>query len=234
MFARLTFLCMGEYRFYRIISKKERWGLTWLGWLVLMLIFFVLSFLFFSTLYPTLAPVKPVKSKVLVLEGFISDYVLQGAINEFRRNNYDILITTGTPLEYGDLLAPYRNTARVAGMSLLKLGFDSTKLFIVGTDEIRNDRTYNSAIALKRWLRKNRPEVNAINVMTMSVHGGRSQLLFQAAMGDSINVGIISMKSFYYGPHSWWRSSKGFRETMNEAIGYYYVKFFFRPYEKEI
>ena len=80
----------------------------------------------------------------------------------------------------------------------------------------------------------NRPDIKAVNLMTLGVHGGRSQLLFRAALGDSIRVGIISLPNFYYGPNSWWKNSKGFRETMNEALGYFYVRFFFRPYENEL
>jgi len=96
------------------------------------------------------------------------------------------------------------------------------------------DRTYNSGLEFKHWLRKNMPDVKAVNLMTMSVHGARSKVLFQAALGDSIKVGIISFPNMFYGPDDWWHSSKGFREVMNEALGYYYVKFFFRPYEKEM
>ncbi len=217
-----------------LFRKRERWGLTLYGHLLLLAVVIGILYLFLTNLYPTLAPVERKQTDVLVVEGFISDYVLQAAINEFNKGGYNLLITTGTPLEYGDLLAPYHNTAKVAGMSLLRLGFDSTKLVIVGTEEIRNDRTYNSAIALKRWFNIHHTGIKAINLMTMSVHGGRSRLLFQAALGDSIEVGIISLPSFYYGRHSWWKSSKGFRETMNEAIGYFYVKFFFRPYENEL
>ena len=38
----------------------------------------------------------------------------------------------------------------------------------------------------------------------------------------------------FYGPYNWWHSSKGFREVINEMIGYYYVRLFFRPYEQEL
>ncbi|MFZ4523565.1 MAG: hypothetical protein ACOYNC_17820 [Bacteroidales bacterium] len=221
-------------RDYFLINRKERWGLSSYGRILIFIILSLLAYWEFTTIYSTLAPVKPEKSKILVLEGFISDYVLLEAIEEFNNNKYNLLITTGTPLDYGNLLASYHNTAVVAGKSLLKLGFDSTKLVIVCTDEVRNDRTYNSAIKLKQWIKRNHPEIKAINLMTMGVHGGRSQLLFKAALGDSIKVGIISIPNFYFGPHSWWKSSKGFRETMNEAIGYFYVRFFFRPYESEL
>jgi len=216
-----------------LINKRERWGLSIYGWIVIVIIIFLPIYLGLRNLYSILSPVHREKTGILVLEGFISDYVLEDAINEFTNNHYTLLITTGTPLEYGDLLERYHNTSRVAGMSLIKLGFDSTKLVMIGTDEIRNERTYNSAIKLKKWICANRPDIRAINLMTMSVHGGRSQLLFKKALGDSIRVGIISVPNFYYGPHSWWRSSKGFRETMNEAIGYFYVRYFFHPYEKE-
>ena len=219
---------------YFLINYKVRWGLSLYGWIFLALMILAPLYYGFRNFYSVLAPVQREKTDILVLEGFVSDYVLYEAIKEFKNNHYKLLITTGTPLEYGGFLAPYRNTARIAGMSLLKLGFDSTKLVIIGTDEIRNDRTYNSAVVLKNWIRSNRPDIKAINLMTMSVHSGRSRLLFKAALGDSIKVGIISTTNFYYGAHSWWRSSKGFRETMNEAIGYFYVRYFFRPYESEL
>lgn len=216
--------------YFHLISFKERWGLTLWGHLLIVLVIFLFFIIGACNIYNLLAPVEREKADVLVLEGFISDYLLQDAINEFQTNKYKLLITTGTPLIYGELLAPYKNTANVAGMSLLKLGFDSTKLVMVGSNEIRNDRTYNSAVALREWLKKNRPQTKSLNLMTMGVHGARSQLLFQEAMGDTIKVGIISMKNFYYGPHSWWKSSKGARETLNETFGYFYVRFFFRPY----
>lgn len=222
---------MGKKNFH-LVSKRERWGLTRWGWLLLLTIILVPNILLFANLYRILAPVSREKTDILVLEGFISDDVMQTAIKEFKDNHYKLLITTGTPLEWGHLLAEYDNTAKLAAATLLKIGFDSTKLAVVGTREIMNDRTYNSALELKSWLRTNHPEVKAINLMTMSVHGARSRKMFEEALGDSIKVGIISVRNFYYDSHDWWKSSKGFRETMNEAIGYFYVKFFFRPYSK--
>ena len=219
---------------YFLVSRKQRWGLTIWGWLLLLIIIFSPTFLFFRNLYPILSPVERENTKVLALEGFISDYVLEDAIREFRQGKYSLLVTTGTPIEAGALLSEYKSTARVAAESLKKLGFDSSRLVVVETDEIMHDRTYNSGLALKYWLKKNMSGVKAVNLMTMSVHGARSKVLFQAAMGDSIKVGIISLPNMFYGPYDWWHSSKGFREVMNEAIGYYYVKLFFRPYEKEI
>ncbi len=211
------------------VSRRVRWGLTAYGYLTVAVIICLSLYLMFRNLYSILAPVNREQTKVLVLEGFVSDFVFQCAIREFNDYHYTLLLTTGTPVEYGGMLIPYRNTARVAGMSMLKLGLDSTKLVIIESDEIRNDRTYNSAVKLKQWIRANRPDIKAINLMTMGAHGGRSQLLFEAALGDSIRVGIISVPNLYYGSDSWWKSGKGFRETMNETFGYFYTRFFFHP-----
>lgn len=215
---------------YFFMNRKSRWGLTVWGWLLILLIIFISLFFLGNNLYRILAPVQREKSEILVLEGAVSDYVIDSAIREFNQGHYKLLITTGTPLEWGHLFVSFDNTARLAAASLIKSGFDSTKLAVVWTSEIRNDRTYNSAKELKRWLKSHRPDVRSIDLMTLGVHGGRSKLLFQYALGDSIRVGIISVKNFYYGPHDWWRSGKGFRETLNEAIGYFYTRFFFRPY----
>ncbi|MEI6684259.1 MAG: ElyC/SanA/YdcF family protein [Bacteroidota bacterium] len=219
---------------YFLINRRERWGLSVYGWIFLLVIAASAMYGGFRRLFPTLAPVHREQTGILVLEGWVSDYLFKEVIREFNAGHYTLLITTGTPLENGDFLAAYHNTAVIAGRSLIKLGFDSTKLVMVATDEFRNERTYNSAIRLKQWLRANHPEIRAINVMTMGVHGARSQLLFQKALGDSVRVGIISVPNSYYGPETWWKTSKGFRETLNEAIGYFYVTFFFRPYEKEL
>lgn len=216
---------------YFFINRKERWGLSLWGWLLLLLLILLPGFLLMRNAYSILAPVHREKTDVLVLEGFVSDYLMEEAIREFRTGKYSILITTGTPLELGSLLVSYGNTAALAAATLKKMGFDSTLLVSVATNSIQNDRTYNSALELKSWLQKNRPRTKAINLMTMSVHGARSQRLFQYALGKPVKVGIISLDNFYYGPHTWWKNSKGFREVMNEVFGYFYVCWFFTPYE---
>jgi hypothetical protein len=105
---------------------------------------------------------------------------------------------------------------------------------MLASDAVMHDRTYNSAIKLKRYLAEVHRDIKAINLISQGVHGARSRLLFRVALGDSIDVGIISVQSTYYTDQNWWRSSKGFREVMNEAFGYFYVTLFFRPYENEL
>ena len=222
-----------EHRKFWLISRRNRWGLTIWGWLSILLIIALTIFLLMTQLYSFLAPVHRVKTDMLVLEGAVPDYVLESAIIEFEENNYKYMVTTGTPLEWGHLLIEYGNTANIAASSLKKMGFDSTMLAIVPTKEIHNDRTYNSALEFASYLRQYHPEIKAINLMSYGPHSRRSQMLFQAALGKDIKVGIIAIQSFYYGPNDWWKSSKGFREVINELLGYIFVKFFFVPYSKD-
>lgn len=216
---------------YGVISKRTRWGLTIWGWMAIPVIVALASFLAITRTYDVLAPNHPVEADVLVLEGAVPDYVLDSAVAEFHRNQYKLLIATGTPLEWGHLLVDYENTAAVTESSLKKMGFDTTALVAVATIEIQNDRTYNSALQLGFYLARFHPEVKAINLMSYGPHARRSQMMFQAALGNEFKVGIISIRSFYYGPDDWWRSSKGFREVMNELLGYIFVKLFFVPYQ---
>lgn len=225
--------CLTGGKKYYLISKRERWGLTWQGRLFLLSVLLALLLLFINNIYNVLAPVDRVKADILVVEGSVTDHVLNHALAEFRSGHYKLLLTTGTPLDYGSYLSEYKNTAFVTGYSLMRLGFDSSRIVMLASDAVMHDRTYNSAIKLKQYLKTEISNCKSINLICQGVHGGRSRLLFRAALGDSIAVGVISVPGVYYSANSWWRSSKGFREVMNEVFGYFYVRFFFRPYEIE-
>lgn len=225
---------MARDHIFFLFSKRPRWGFTAVGHLTLLLLLTLFIWLFLKNIHSILAPVDPVGAKILVVEGSVNDNVLEEAIRYFNKDHYQLLITTGTPLDYGSHLSEYKNTAQVTGQSLLRLGLDSASLVILATDAVMHDRTYNSAIRLKLYLAEFHKDVKAINLISQGVHGARSRLLFRAALGDSVEVGIISVPSTYYSGQNWWRSSKGFREVMNETFGYFYVLLFFRPYENEL
>jgi uncharacterized SAM-binding protein YcdF (DUF218 family) len=196
--------------------------------------FLFITFIFVRNIYYFLTPVEPVPAKILVLEGSVNDHVLKHAIHEFYKGKYQWLMTTGTPLDYGSHLSEYKNTAFVTGQSLIQLGFDSSKLIMVASQAAVHDRTFNSAIQLKWYLDKNMHDCHSINLISQGVHARRSRILFEKAFGPSFSVGILAIPGSYYNGRNWWQSSKGFREVMNEVFGYFYVRFFFRPYETEL
>jgi len=97
---------------------------------------------------------------------------------------------------------------------------------MVPSHVIGRDRTYSSAIALRRWLLDHNMPLQSFNVVTVDAHARRTRLLFQKALGNDVRVGIISIPNPDYDAKHWWRYSEGVREVIGEGIAYTYAKVF--------
>jgi hypothetical protein len=213
-----------------LISKKERWGLTWFGRLMVLILILLAGFIYSQGIYSFLAQNKPVMADILVVEGFIPDYALMEAKEIFYRDNYRQMIITGKVRIKGSQLDQYENDGLYSAATLVKTGFEESKISVVALDkDIRKDRTYCSALAVKEWLIKNNPETASVNLLTIGCHARRSRMLFERAFDDSIDVGVIAVRNQLYDPGSWWRSSAGFREVTEETITWLYALLFFKP-----
>ena len=211
------------------IERKNRFCLASRELVFLLVIVVFLIIFVVKNIYPFLAVDSPVNSEILVVEGWLPDYALEQAMNEFNENNYSLLITTGGPLLKGYHLSEYQTEAKLAASSLKELGFDEEKIIAVPAPYIIKDRTYNSAKALKEWIANS--NIKTINLFSLGAHSRRSWILFQKAIGDSIAVGIISAENLNYEPEHWWKSSDGVRTVLGEMIAYIYARFFFHPNE---
>jgi len=209
-----------------LIRRQEVWLPTLLGWLLIVL--FALAFLFVSVnnLPSFLAVNQPINAEVLVIEGWLPDYAVQEALTRFRRGSYRQIVTTGIPIERGCYLAKYKNYAELAAATLKTLGLESDKIVPVPTPEVRKDRTYASAIAVKQWLVKTNPPIKSIDILTLDLHARRSWLLYRQALASTnTQVGIIATPPLDYDPKYWWRYSAGVRKTINELVAYIYARF---------
>ncbi|MBD3288233.1 YdcF family protein [candidate division KSB1 bacterium] len=215
-----------------LIHKKECRTLTLRGWILFVAIILIICLGLFCNIHSFLAMNDPLSAEILVVEGWMPDYCMQIANDEFADGNYRLLITTGEPVIYGYYLAEYKSHAEIAAATLVKIGFDSTKLVAVPGEGVVKDRTYASAVALRKWLDISEREVQAINLLSLGAHSRRSRLLFQNALGDEIKVGVIAAENRNYDENGWWRSSHGVRTIISETIAYIYAKLIFRPNEK--
>ncbi len=213
------------------IEKKSRFRLTKRDWALLIISIAGLIFGFVSSIHPFLAIDKPIDSNILVVEGWIPDYALKQAIKEFKSNNYSLLITTGGPLLKGYHLSHYKTEAEIGAAIIKNFGFDEEKIIAIPAPYVIKDRTYNSAKALKEWIANSDQNIKTINLFSLGAHSRRSWILFKKALGDSIQVGIISADDFSYDPEHWWKSSDGVRTVLSEVIAYIYARFFFHPKE---
>ena len=84
-----------------------------------------------KAIYPFLAINGPIPSKVLIVEGWLPDYAIEDAMNEFRNGQYELLITTGEPPRIGSYLLPYKTLADAAAATLKRLGVEKDSIVAV-------------------------------------------------------------------------------------------------------
>ncbi len=80
-----------------LLRRRQCLVPTLRGWLLLALGCAALAFVAARGLHPFLAVTDPVPGGVLVVEGWVPDYMLEAAIAEFKRNHYAKLFVTGIP-----------------------------------------------------------------------------------------------------------------------------------------
>ncbi len=212
-----------------LIKRKERWGLTACGWVVMILAVIAGAGIAVVTIHPFLAVTQPVRCDILAVEGWLPDYALEKAIDEFNSNGYRLLVTTGLPLSRGFYLSEYKTCPEMAAATLKRLGFDRRLIAVVPALHVRKDGTYASAVSLREWLLDPGLSVKSLDICSLGPHTRRTRLLFKKALGGDIDVGIISFESQDYEPRVWWKTSKGVRAVIDETIAYLYARFFFYP-----
>jgi uncharacterized SAM-binding protein YcdF (DUF218 family) len=217
-------------RWFGMVNRKERWGLSWKGWLVIGVLVIGLVGWSVDGVYPFLAVTERMNTNALVVEGWVHEYAIRAAINEFNAGHYERLFTTGGPIVgTGGYTNDYNTSASVGAGRLKAEGFSPDLIQMVPSQVSGRDRTYNAGRALRDWLEEHHMTVRGINVVTEDVHARRTRLLFQKALGDGIKVGVIAAPNPDYDPKYWWRYSDGVREVIGESIAYIYARFFFWP-----
>lgn len=217
-------------KLFGFCARRERWGLTWRGWLAFCLVGLFLFFGIVLQVQPFLAPTHRVETKILVVEGWIPEYALRKAVVEFQSGGYEKVFVTGGPVVgFGGYTNDFNTSASVGAELLIKNGLSPSQVVMTPSHVSGRDRTYSSAVALRAWLRGQPTAVKNFNVLTEDVHARRTQLLFEKAFGRDTQVGVIAVASPEYDPAHWWRYSEGVRQILAESIAYLYAKLIFRP-----
>jgi len=82
-------------KFWGIITRKQRWGLSWRGWLILVALAFASVFLLFLNVQPFLSVTHRVSTDILVVEGWIPTYAIRTSVEEFKAGSYQRIFVTG-------------------------------------------------------------------------------------------------------------------------------------------
>ena len=215
-------------RLFGLATRRERWGPSWKGWLVIGLVLIGMAGLSTYTAYPFLAVTHRVNADTLVVEGWIQPYAIRAAVSEFQAGHYERVFTTGGPVAgMGGYTNDYNTSATQAAAQLQAEGLSANVIRAVPARISERDRTYSAARALRDWLSQHHSSVHAINVLTQDVHARRTRLLFERAVGERTTVGIIAVPNPDYDARHWWRYSEGVRDVISEAIAYLYARLVF-------
>ena len=213
-----------------LVNRRERLGLSWRGWVLLLLLLAGAAWLVIHHIQPFLAINHRVDSRVLVMEGWGQDFAAQVAVREFRQSDCPKIYTTGSPIIGTNGRTNDLNTyAYLGALALQKAGVPASAIQMVPSHEAGRDRTYSSALALRQWFHTNGIAVTSFNIITEDAHARRTRLLFQKAFGPDVAIGVISIPDPDYEPAHWWRYSEGVRVVLGEAIAWVYAAFFFHP-----
>ncbi len=212
-----------------LFARRQCWVPTARGWLVLSLLSLGAVALGARSIYGFLCVSRPVAAQVLVVESWLPDSAMQGAIEEFKRGGYKCVVTSGGPMPAAWLKSRFKTGGEFAAANLRALGLDPKVIVATAEPEHSRDRTYESALAIKEWLRGTNIAIKAVNVYSIGAHARRSRLLFQKALGDEVKVGVISHPDSKFDPRHWWASLEGFTEVMGEGLAYLYARFLFHP-----
>ncbi len=213
----------------KLVKKKECTVLTWPAKLLVLTISFLILYLLFTQMSTYLSKNKPQNGDYLVLDGEMPDYSIEKAIKIYYEFGYKTIITTGGKLPAGHYISGKTTMAELTYATFLELGFDTTKIVVIPGGNVVKDRTYTSGLSLKKWFFEHNITSAKVDVLAIGSHARRSQNLFQKALGDNFEVGIISIEDINYDNKKWWKTSIGVRTVMSEVIAYFYVKLFFYP-----
>ena len=212
-----------------LVQRRECFVPTLRGWVSILVVWMIALAVATRFAYSFLASNHPLSSEILVVEGWEPRYAMDQAVAEFNRGRYRTLFVTGGAIEEGSLLSEYKTYANLGGTVLQKSGFPGANLQIVPAPQVKKDRTFQSALALKDWMTANGGIPPTLNVVSLGTHSRRTHLLFEKAFGNQSRVGIIAVENRDFDPASWWHYSQGVRSVVDETVAYLYALLWFKP-----
>lgn len=207
-----------------LVRPRTLWWPTWPGWLLLFAVCVVPVIWWGFGGERFLGPTKPLQAEVLVVEGWIGLDGLDAARAEFVRGGYRYLVTAGGPSGHRWDRRRW-NFAESAAVVLVNSGLAADRVIAAPATASPEQRTYESAVAVRAMLESRGLKPEAINVMTMSSHTRRSRLVFTRVFDGRAKVGSVAWWPREYTGEPWWRSTERASDLLKETAGYAFELF---------
>ena len=209
------------------VRRREVWQLTWRARLLLLALLFAVVTPLVRGLGNFLAVSEPVQGRYLVVEGWMPAFAYQYAREVYGRGHYQRVISAGAIPDFALSNGRPREFAAVG--SLEAAGIPRSVIVEALGAPVHQDRTYHSAINVRRWLASQGITSASVDVVTLGPHARRSRLLFEKALGTGVRVGVLAAPDPRVDLAHWWRTSEGVRSVLGETIAYVYARLFFDP-----
>jgi hypothetical protein len=211
-----------------LLRRRSVWVPTVWGCLALAVLLAALLLAAGRALYPFLAPDAPVGHGILVVEGWGDDAVFAEAVRLWESGAYERVVTTGGPIDEASWRGRRGTWAEAAAAHLRALGVPGGRVLAAPSPESAQDRTFLAAVEVRERLAHDGIGVDALDVLTHGPHARRSWRLYGLAFGDAVRVGVHPAPAREYDADRWWRSSRGARDVVGEAIAWAWTACCFR------
>jgi hypothetical protein len=165
-------------------------------------------------------PTCRVDADILVVEGWVPDYVVQAASKEFARGGYACVATSDLQNESGSKAGPDGSRALHADAQLESLGVPRRCILACPAPSASWNRTSGSARAVRDRLRERGIVPKGVNVVTIGPHARQTRLAYRRVMGKDVAVGIITVPHEGFDSTRWWASGLGIKWVSKDFAGW--------------
>jgi len=199
--------------------SRIRWLTNWKLWCFLAAGLIVFATFALNINRFLAVPTQRVEANVLVVEGWIWDYAMESAAEEFKHGGYTLLATSGMP-NSPQSGQHQITTADAAVARLQQLGIPLSQIIACPASYTAWNRTASSARAVRDKLLHEGVPLKGINVITVGTHARKTILAYRRIMGSKVEVGIITVPSQNFDSERWWTSRVGIYATSKNTIGW--------------
>jgi hypothetical protein len=169
---------------------------------------------------PFLSISRRVDADVLVVEGWIPDYMLPAAAKEYREGRYSMIFVSGLQDDPGAARSAALPDAVRTSARLVELGVPRPAVVPCLAPFVRWLRTSSTAKAVSVRMGELGIKPNGINVMTAGSHGRETWVAYQHRFGRSMPVGILPLPRNDYPPSRWWRNRLGWYWVPKDGLAW--------------
>jgi hypothetical protein len=210
----------------RLLQRRTVWCPTWLGFfcVVVFLLILVAWWARFGESFLSLTSRAP--AEILVVEGWIGRDGTRAAAAEFEQFGYRYIVASGALAVKNGWEEGGWSYAEEAEHELILAGVPKDRIIVASPRTTDTQRTYESALAVRRTLESRAIHPGNLNVFTFRAHARRSRLVFAKVFHPGTRVGVVGWAPSGEENVPWWHSSERARELVVETAGYLYEALF--------